>query len=263
MMYLSNLFLNWRTIWPTSLNLDEQVLLKAVVSRDCADSPLVYYRLGVSLLARYCTHICNLLRHPHMRAAIGMGGTTAIIARHFGESKLVGEFMDGLLILIRQHLKRDTNTEDTDLRGLIWDHVSPREVSILHGYMSTPKEEDFWILVTDRILTADMPKEWNGSMKGYIHGVFHSILSDMDKGKITMHTRDKWCQFLHSRFNLYLKNNQKAHELEARGGPESVYLLTCNDYNYGKELGKITFAATWNKTRICSLDILAGLRVQD
>ncbi|SJL06723.1 uncharacterized protein ARMOST_10065 [Armillaria ostoyae] len=152
----------------------------------------MYRQNSPSLLAKYHTQIRDLFGHPHMRVMLGMGGTTGLLSRLFGKVKLVCAFMDRLLVIICQHLQGNTDTNDADSKGLIWDRVNASEINVLHGYMSSGKEEDQWIFPTYNILDSEMLKEWEGLTNRYVHEVFRKIAADLELGKVTARTHGEW-----------------------------------------------------------------------
>ena len=83
----------------------------------------------------YLAKINDILRRPHARAFIGMGGPYSWIAERFGGPSIVKAFLSGPSIQVTRHLLGRSDSHEENPIGLQWDQVSAQEGSFLFGFV--------------------------------------------------------------------------------------------------------------------------------
>ena len=111
---------------------------------------------------QYLGRLADILRRPHARAVIAMGGPTSWIARHYGGERLITEFMAGPSIQVTVHHRGGVDTDTTRNVPVFYDQLTKQEIELIHGYipLGSPTEER-WAYPTSELLE-EFSKHWRG-----------------------------------------------------------------------------------------------------
>lgn len=150
---------------------------------------------GQDLYNRYRAGVMDVLRRPHARAFIGLGGPISWIARRYGGVDLVRQFMNGPSIQVTVHQKGKVNLKNFNFAQT--DDVSPEEIQVLLGYVKYGSQElDKWVYPTPHILLSFLHHyhgDWNPATE---HLVFDAIYEHLEKGRVEPMTESGWHDFL-------------------------------------------------------------------
>lgn len=157
--------------------------------------PLPYGNGGVELYNRYKARVMDVLRRPHARAFIGLGGPLSWIARKYGGQDLARQFMNGPSVQVTVHQKGKVDLANFNFAQT--DEVSPEEMDTLLGHVKYgSKELDKWLYPTPEILENRLLHyhgDWN---PGTEHIVFDAVYQLLEDGKVEPKTVSGWYDFL-------------------------------------------------------------------
>lgn len=190
---------------------------------------LTYGDGGVELYGRYKARMMDVLRRPHARAFIGLGGPLAWIARKYGGQDLVRQFMNGPSIQVTVHQKGKVDM--TDFSFAQTDEVSPEEKLALLGHVKYGNQDlDKWMypppgLILNHLL--HYHGDWNPATE---HMVFDEIYEHLEEGTLGPKTESGWRDFL---------------RFANRGDNAPNCLPTRNDFSRANADLKATFGRGW------------------
>ena len=145
----------------------------------------------------YLAKINDILRRPHARAFIGMGGPYSWIAERFGGPSIVQAFLSGPSIQVTRHLLGKSDSHEENPIGLQWDQVSAQEGSFLFGFVpshdSTSPER---YLFPPPHYLRDLCDHWNGDWNEVMDKIFTRIADDIDRGRAEPRERSWWSSHL-------------------------------------------------------------------
>jgi len=102
------------------LSVVDQRLLKAMYKLGFIETPLVYASPSVFLNA-YIGKVADMLRWPHARVFIGLGGPFSWLAQRWGREEMVARFMSGPSIQVTRHFSGQTDSAEDHCLGIHWD----------------------------------------------------------------------------------------------------------------------------------------------
>ena len=178
---------------PSTFDAEEQRNLAATYEVGYYEIPLEYRSQGLFLSA-WKGKLTDLLRRPHARAFISMGGPFSWIAQKHGGYRLIEEFLRGPSTRVTIHLKGQTDSTFQESYGLHWDQVSKQEIDFLFGYIpGTTADTDRWLYPPIQILE-DLCDSWNGGWNVTMEQIFASIYSEIERDppSATPKTRNGW-----------------------------------------------------------------------
>ena len=186
---------------------EEQRNLAATYEVGYYEAPLEYRSQGLYITA-WKGKLTDLLRRPHARAFISMGGPFSWIAQVHGGYRLVTEFMQGPSTRVTVHLKGQTDSTFQNSYGLHWDQVSKQEIDFLFGYIpGTNSDADRWLYPPVQILE-DFCDSWNGGWNSTMEQIFATIHSEIERDppSATPKTRNGWKSRLRNTNTCRTKN---------------------------------------------------------
>ena len=170
-------------------------LTKRTYDTGFQESPLTYDKGRVAFMNQYLGKLADILRRPHSRAVIAMGGPTSWIARYYGGERLVTEYISGPSIQVTVHHRG--GVENTSLNmPVFYDQLSAQEVELIHGYIPLGSPvEDRWAFPTTEIFE-DCSKHWRGEWNQGCERIMGNIARDLSSGLLAPQTRKEWRKYL-------------------------------------------------------------------
>ena len=156
------------------------------------ESPLTYNKGRVTFMDQYLGKLADILRRPHARAVIAMGGPTSWIARHYGGEHLVAEYISGPSIQVTVHHRGGVASDSSLNMPVFYDQLSAQEIELIHSYvpLGSPTE-DCWAFPTTEIFE-DCSKHWRGEWNQGCE----RITRDLGSGLLAPQTRKEWRDYL-------------------------------------------------------------------
>lgn len=170
----------------------------------------VYYETGApsralsiklssdDLYRQYKVNLLDILRRPHARALIGMGGTYSWIARKFGGLHLVQEFMQGPSIQVTLH--QQGWVDKASFLFFRCDKMSPEELKAVVGYTiggtgSRSTDRTLW---PDNATLLASCRHYSGEWNLDCERIFNNLFEQMEAGAAESRTPGDWHQFFRS-----------------------------------------------------------------
>ena len=145
----------------------------------------------------YLAKINDILRRPHARAFVGMGGPYSWIAERFGGPSIVQAFLSGPSIQVTRHLLGKSDSHEENPIGLQWDQVSAQEGSFLFGFVpSLDSSSPERYLFPPPHYLRELCDHWNGDWNEVMDKIFTRIADDVERGKAEPHERSWWSSHL-------------------------------------------------------------------
>ena len=162
------------------------------------ETPLTYSKGGSAFMDQYLGKLADILRRPHARAAISMGGPTSWIAQFYGGDKLVEEFMSGPSSQVTVHHRGQVSTAPFLNMPVFHDQLSHQEIELIHGYipLGSPSE-DRWAYPTNEILE-EYSNHWHGEWNQGCERIMGNIARALESGTLAPLTRREWREYLRS-----------------------------------------------------------------
>lgn len=224
----------------TSLSQIDQRLVKAMYKPGFSE-PALSYALPSAFVNAYIGKMADILRRPHARAFIGLGGPFSWLAQRWGGDELVKRFMEGPSIQVTRHFSGQSDSTEDQSLGIHWDRVSDQEIEFLFGYVPADKwNPERWLYPPTSILE-DECHHWSGEWNVGMEEIFRHITSQVSRNPptATPKTCRGWIEFLRS-YNRGRKAPKfiptERHFLDAKGGIQAAGL-----------------PANWNRQRINSI----------
>jgi len=153
---------------------------------------------GAAFRDQYMGKLADILRRPHARALISMGGATAWIAKRYGGSSLVQRFLEGPSAQVTIHHRGAVVSSLFCDETLFHDQVSAQEENLVHGFVSAENPDHHrWLFPTTEILD-DYCHHWRGEWTTGCDLIFHNIAKALEQGTAKPMTRKNWKSYLHS-----------------------------------------------------------------
>lgn len=150
---------------------------------------------GEELYGRYKARVMDVLRRPHARAFVGLGGPLSWIARKYGGQDIVRQFMNGPSVQVTVHQKGKVDI--TNFNFAQTDEVSPEEKLALLGHVKYGSQDlDKWMYPPPGLLLNHLHHyhgDWNPATE---HMVFDEIYEHLEDGTIGPKTESGWRDFL-------------------------------------------------------------------
>ena len=212
-------------------------LTKRTYDTGFQESPLTYDKGRVAFMDQYLGKLADILRRPHARAVIAMGGPTSWIARHYGGERLVEEFMGGPSIQVTIHHRGGVEAVPDLGMPVFYDQLSAQEVELIHGYvpLGSPTD-DRWAFPTTEIFE-DCSKHWRGEWNLGCERIMGNIARDLGSGLLAPQTRREWRE--------YLRGNNRGEY-----APEIGSVPTSADFALVENKIDIAFPTRWHGRRL-------------
>lgn len=197
-------------------------LTKRTYDTGFQECPLSYSKGGSAFMDQYLSKLADILRRPHARAVIAMGGPTSWIARFYGGSRLVEEYMSGPSSQVTVHHRGGVAVAPFLDMPVFHDQLSKQEVELIHGYipLGSPTE-DRWAFPTSELLE-EFSNHWRGEWNQGCERIMGNIARSLESGALTPLTRREWRE--------YLRGNNRGEHAPAPGSvpKESDFLFVEN-----------------------------------
>ena len=136
---------------------------------------------GAAFCDQYMGKLADILRRPHARALISMGGPTAWIAKRYGGSSLVQRFLDGPSAQVTIHHRGAVTSSPFCDDALFYDHVSAQEENLVHGFVSADNPDHHrWLFPTTEVLD-DYCHHWRGEWTVGCELIFNNIARALER----------------------------------------------------------------------------------
>lgn len=212
-------------------------LTKRTYDTSFQESPLTYDKGRVAFMDQYLGKLADILRRPHARAVVAMGGPTSWIARYYGGERLVTEYMSGPSIQVTVHHRGGVANPPSLDMPVFYDQLSAQEVELIHGYvpLGSPTE-DRWAFPTTEIFE-ECSKHWRGEWNQGCERIMGNVARDLGSGLLAPQTRKEWRE--------YLRGNNRGEY-----APEPGSVPTANDFTLVETKINSAFPVRWHGHRI-------------
>ncbi|KIJ95054.1 hypothetical protein K443DRAFT_109421 [Laccaria amethystina LaAM-08-1] len=173
-------------------------LTKRTYDTGFQESPLTYSKGGSAFMDQYLSKLADILRRPHARAVIAMGGPTSWIARFYGGHRLVEEYMSGPSSQVTVHHRGGVAVAPFLDMPVFHDQLSKQEVELIHGYIPLGNpNEDRWAFPTSELLE-EFSNHWRGEWNQGCERIMGNIARSLESGALAPLTRREWREYLRS-----------------------------------------------------------------
>jgi hypothetical protein len=173
-------------------------LTKRTYDTGFQESPLTYSKGGSAFMDQYLGKLADILRRPHARAVIALGGPTSWIARFYGGERLVEEYMSGPSIQVTVHHRGGVAVAPFLDMPVFHDQLSKQEVELIHGYIPLGNPtEDRWAFPTSELFE-EFSNHWRGEWNQGCERIMGNIARSLESGSLTPLTRREWREYLRS-----------------------------------------------------------------
>ena len=199
--------------------------------------PKIEYGTGITFANQYLGKLADILRCPHARALIGLGGPASWIARQYGDN-LVQQFMNGPSIQVTYHGKGYVDSRDPYPAFIHCDQMSEGEMDLVYGRIRSDNgEKDHWVFPSPELLD-ELCDHWSGEWTPECERAFVMVKNELNGSKAKPRTRGEW----RIHFRQDNRNNPPA------------YVVTEHDFSDLRNMMVDGgFPADWNKK--CLSDI--------
>jgi hypothetical protein len=153
---------------------------------------------GAAFRDQYMGKLADILRRPHARALVSMGGPTAWITKRFGGSEIVQHFLNGPSAQVTIHHRGAVSSSPFYDEPIFYDQISAQEENLIHGYVPAENpEHHHWLFPTMDIME-DFCNHWCREWTQGCDLIFHNIVKALERGTAKPLTRKGWRSYLHS-----------------------------------------------------------------
>jgi hypothetical protein len=206
----------------------DQRLVKTMYKSGFSE-PQLSYSSPSAFINAYLGKVADVLRRPHARAFIGLGGPFSWLAQCWAGDELVARFMEGPSIQVTRHFSGQSDSGEDRCLGIHWDCVSDQEIEFLFGYIPADKwNPERWLYPPVSILE-DECNHWSGEWNVGMEEIFRHITSQVTRNPpmAAPKSRRGWIEFLRS-YNRGRKAPKfiptERHFLDAKGGLQAAGL---------------------------------------
>lgn len=205
------------------------------------EAPFVYTAQG-ALRAYYMSRVNDIIRRPHARILIGMGGPEAWLGRKWGGMELVAQFMDGPSPDVYLHRRGYIDSDDEHPLFLYTDEMTPQEIDVLFGCIRSDSDRDRSLYPSKDILEEGC-FFWSGEWDARMEDMFNDLTKDILQGSAKFRTPGMW--------NEYFRHLNRGHRGSKERLNQSVPAMLSRLYS------KIIdgFPVDWNKWRIMDIKL--------
>jgi len=205
------------------------------------ESPFTYTAPG-ALKAYYMSRVNNIIRQPHARILIGLGGLEAWLGCKWGGSELVTQFMTGPSPNIYLHRHGYIDSDDKHPLFLYMDEMSPQEIDVLFSCIHSNSDRDHSLYPSRDILDEGC-FFWTGEWDSCMEEMFNDITREILEGSAKFKTPGMW--------NEYFCQSNCGH----RGTKECLNQLVPAMLNKLHSKLLDGFPVDWHKHRITDIDL--------
>ncbi|KAJ7123564.1 hypothetical protein C8R44DRAFT_875752 [Mycena epipterygia] len=204
---------------------------------------------NVVLVGRWLANLGVTFEKPNTQAVIPRGGGAQWIARAFNYMGLVQAWMQGPSLQVSVYHGGANDSADDDCINVHWDDLSEADYQNIFGYVAgVTRDRDAWMFPADKVM-GDLLKsyygEWNQVRDDIYRRVKEEWCGSPCRGRLQ--TRKDWKVYFHSPNHGRLVPDRivNAHFIEE-----------------GHARLNRAFGGTWNKTRLCQLDVPEQFRAE-
>jgi hypothetical protein len=205
------------------------------------EAPFAYTAQG-TLRAYYMSRVNDIIRQPHARILIGMGGPEAWLGRKWGGMELVAQFMDGPSPDVYLHRRGYIDSDDEHPLFLYTDEMTPQEIDVLFGCIRNDSDRDRSLYPLKDILD-DGCYFWTGEWDAHMDDMFTEITKDILQGSAKFRTPGMW--------NDYFRRLDWGH----RGTKECLNQLVPAMLTHLHSKVIDGFPVDWNKCRLTNIEL--------
>ena len=208
----------------------------------CVVEPPFAYTAPGALRAYYMSRVNDIIRRPHARILIGLGGPEAWLGRKWGGSELVAQFMDGPSPDVYLHRRGYIDSDDDHPMFLYTDEMSSQEIDVLFGCIRSDSDRDR-SLYPSRDILEEGCFFWTGEWDARMEEMFNDLTKDILQGSAKFKTPGMW--------NEYFRRLNRSR----RGSKERLNQLVpaMLDKLHTKLLDG--FPVDWHKRRIADIEL--------
>ncbi|EDQ98824.1 uncharacterized protein LACBIDRAFT_335621 [Laccaria bicolor S238N-H82] len=205
------------------------------------EAPFAYTAQG-ALRAYYMSRVNDIIRRPHARILVGMGGPIAWLGRKWGGMELVTQFMEGPSPDVYLHRRGYIDSDDEHPMFLYTDKMSPQEIDILFGCIRSDSDRDKSLYPSKDILDEGC-FFWTGEWDSRMDNMFNDITKEILQGSAKFRTPGMW--------NDYFRRLNRGH----RGSRERLNQVV--PAMLTRLHSKIIdgFLVDWNKRRLMDIKL--------
>ncbi|KIJ91334.1 hypothetical protein K443DRAFT_14485 [Laccaria amethystina LaAM-08-1] len=157
------------------------------------EAPFVYTAQG-ALRAYYMSRVNDIIRRPHARILISMGGPVAWLGRKWGGMELVAQFMEGPSPDVYLHRRGYIDSDDEHPMFLYTDEMTPQEIDVLFGCIRNDSERDRSLYPSRDILDEGC-FFWTGEWDARMDGMFDELTKEILQGTAKFRTPGMWNEY--------------------------------------------------------------------
>ena len=203
----------------------DRIGVKALYQPGFLEPPFSYTKGTPAVFANaYIAKVNDILRRPHARAFVGMGGPYSWIAERFGGPSIVEAFLSGPSIQVTRHLLGRSDSHEENPIGLQWGQVSAQEGSFLFGFVpsqdSTSPER---YLFPPPHYLRELCDHWTGDWNEVMDNIFAHIVDNIEQGKAKPHERSWWSSYLRNYNRLPKPINPKLTDADVEDARRIIW----------------------------------------
>ncbi|EDQ98716.1 uncharacterized protein LACBIDRAFT_296822, partial [Laccaria bicolor S238N-H82] len=157
----------------------------------CMMEPPFAYTAPGALKAYYMSRINNIIRRPHARILVGLGGPEAWLGHKWGGPELVAQFMDGPSPDVYLHRRGYIDSDDENPMFLYTDEMSPQEIDVIFGCIRSDIDRDRSLYPSRDILDDDC-FFWTGEWDDHMENMFADLTKEILQGSAKFRTPGMW-----------------------------------------------------------------------
>ena len=205
------------------------------------EAPFTYTAQG-ALHAYYLSRVNDIIRRPHARILIGMGGPEAWLGRKWGGPELVAQFMEGPSPDVYLHRRGYIDSDNEHPMFLYMDKMTPQEIDVLFGCIHNDSDRDRSLYPSRDILDKGC-FFWSGEWDTRMDTMFNDITKEILQGSAKFRTPGMW--------NKYFRRLNRSH----RGSKERLNQVV--PAMLARLHSRIIdgFPVDWNKRRLSGIEL--------
>ncbi|EDQ98425.1 uncharacterized protein LACBIDRAFT_302374 [Laccaria bicolor S238N-H82] len=208
----------------------------------CNVEPPFLYTAQGALKAYYMSRVNDVIRRPHARILIGMGGPIAWLGRKWGGAELVAQFMSGPSPDVYVHRRGYIDSDDEHPLFLYTDEMSPQEVDVMFGCIRSDSDKDKSLYPSKDILD-DGCFFWTGEWDSRMEDMFVDLTKEILQGTAKFRTPGMWNDYFRRRNRMSRGNRDRLNHIV----PASLMHLHTRILD--------GFHVDWHKSRIARIEI--------
>lgn len=181
---------------PSALSLYERETAVKPHGANFSEPTLEYGRGGIALRERYTHAAGDVLKRANAGAFVTMGGPASWLARKLGGEAVVAKLLAGPSHIVTWHNKGGGDSTTKDPMGLYREVVTPGEVDILFGQVSTGSHEsDRWFFPPEELLDSRkglFNGEWTAELERIYTQIYDEVMGPTPRPR----NRGEWRDYI-------------------------------------------------------------------